>query len=350
LAQRCGVNKRQVQYDIEHLRDLGLIIDSAKQKIVKDEPMRTIETVWSRDTERHPTPCNPLHPPVQSIASPRAMDCTQVDTDREGKAERDCPPMSSKTNGALSSIKIDGWAKATAAKLRRLVTKEMNQITPYKASDWEKEFMRLRASLDGNEHVIDETLDWFSQNWRGLKGRFFSAKSFCKNFTMFLEMSKKEHLIHSTNGATSNGHTKKEGNVGCSNKRLTIPDDVREQLEDMPWKGGAPEGVEKFYAESHAAALRLIGINAELDVSTEEGTALDNFLYALGASSEEIALEWCRRCATASAKWRDWGGSLKPFRLEPDGWFFHDRLKATCGNVKSGTINRLLATLKREWA
>jgi hypothetical protein len=352
LAQRCGVNKRQVQYDIEHLRDLGLIIDSAKQKIVKDEPMRTIETVWSRDTERHPTPCNPLHPPVQSIASPRAMDCTQVDTDREGKAERDCPPMSSKTNGALSSIKIDGWAKATAAKLRRLVTKEMNQISPYKASDWEKEFVRLRASLDGNEHVIDETLDWFSQNWRGLKGRFFSAKSFCKNFTMFLEMSKREHLIHGSNGASSNGHNKNGNTRLCvkstvSDEMITRLADSGVDVEDMIAEVrdmGFPKVGARGLAEAVVVSCEAIAETTRRLSAMSEDPSLDDYgiladvaskvLDRIGSDCQGATVRWFRSYLTRLKRWGDWNGSWKPFLFNEENKEFLQMVDKCCDSTR----------------
>jgi hypothetical protein len=350
LAKRCAVSIRQLQRDLLSLRELGLIVDSKKPKMVRDEPVRTLETTWSRAAEIKLPPRHKRHPPMTEMSPPSDINVIQVDTDREGKTERDRRLSSPPPKVNLSSIKIDGWAKATAAKLRRLVTKEMNQISPYKASDWEKEFVRLRASLDGNEHVIDETLDWFSQNWRGLKGRFFSAKSFCKNFTMFLEMSKRELLIHNPKGAPGQSHTQRQKGVDCSNKRLTIPNNVREELDGIEWAKGEPDGLDQFYLETLDAADRLITVGRSVDEDTEEGAVMDNFIYAMGGSPKVIAMRWCRWAAASANAWPKWGGSLKPFRLHPDGNLFKERLNDCRGRCLSGTVNRLIATLKKEWA
>lgn len=235
-----------------------------------------------------------------------------------------------------------------ARRLRDILQAKLKKSIPYTETNWARQFDLLRASLNGDESRVQEILDWYEKDWDRIKVKAYSAKTFKDKFTKFLEV--KDMLANNPRGAPDRSEPTAKGSDRCSNKYQSIPDDVREQLEDMPWKGGAPVHVEGFYTETLAAAGMLLGINSQLDTDTEEGVALDNFLYALGGTAKQIAIEWCRTAAISSAKWRDWSGSLKPFRLHPDSWLFSDRLKETCGRVRSGTITRLLTHLRREWS
>jgi hypothetical protein len=352
LAKRCAVSIRQLQRDLLSLRELGLIVDSKKPKMVRDEPVRTLETTWSRAAEIKLPPRHKRHPPMTEMSPPSDINVIQVDTDREGKTERDRRLSSPPPKVNLSSIKIDGWAKATAAKLRRLVTKEMNQISPYKASDWEKEFVRLRASLDGNEHVIDETLDWFSQNWRGLKGRFFSAKSFCKNFTMFLEMSKREHLIHGSNGASSNGHNKNGNTRLCvkstvSDEMITRLADSGVDVEDMIAEVrdmGFPKVGARGLAEAVVVSCEAIAETTRRLSAMSEDPSLDDYgiladvaskvLDRIGSDCQGATVRWFRSYLTRLKRWGDWNGSWKPFLFNEENKEFLQMVDKCCDSTR----------------
>jgi hypothetical protein len=367
LGERCGVKKRQVQLDISHLRELGLIVDSIQPKLIRGEPTRTIEAYWSRSGEFRPPAQSNALPPMQDLTPPHVESDTQVDTERKerpppggvGEKEslanaRSSSPhtrvASLKTNGALASIKTDESSLRFARRLHQLITSKLRKSISYKESSWVKEFDRLRASLDGNEHLIDEALGWYEKEWDQIRVKAYCAETFRNRFNKFLEL--KDNLIHNNNpkGAPGQSHSQRQKGVGCSNKRLTIPDDVREQLDEIEWRQGEPDGLEQFYLETLDAADRLITVGRSVDEDTEEGAAMDNFIYAMGGSPKVMAMRWCRWAAASANGWKGWGGSLKPFRLHPDSNLFKDRLKAACGNVKSGTVSRLIATLKREWA
>jgi hypothetical protein len=211
-----------------------------------------------------------------------------------------------------------------------------------------KEFDRLRASLDGNEHLIDEALGWYEKEWDQIRVKAYCAETFRNRFNKFLEL--KDNLIHNPKGVPGQSHTQRQKGVDCLNKGLSIPDDVREELDGIEWAKGEPDGLDQFYLETLDAANRLITVGRSVDEDSEEGAAMDNFIYAMGGSPEVMAVRWCRWAAASANGWPKWGGSLKPFRLHPDGNLFKERLNDCRGRCLSGTVNRLIATLKKEWA
>lgn len=246
-----------------------------------------------------------------------------------------------------TSNTTDGSSLRFARRLKQILVDKRKRSIPYPETSWKKEFDLLRASLDGDEQIIEEVLDWYEKEWDGIIVKSYCARTFRSNLNLYLRL--KENVEHNTKGGSGEGRTTKKGNVGCSNNHLTIPEDVQERLDEIHWRAGRPEGLERFYLESLAAAKHLVTISKRMGDETEEGGVLDNLVFAMGGTPKAMALRWCEWTAVNANAWKAWGGSLKPFRLHPDSNLFKERLNEHRGNCRTGTVARLLATLRAGW-
>jgi DNA-binding MarR family transcriptional regulator len=325
--------RRRVRINIE---DIENTIEQYFSKVETD-PTRAVETDPTRAVETDPTPCI-------------KQETTKATRRRSMKKEKGALIPAENT----SSTK-DEWSIRCAERLRDIVINKMFRLRSYSPTSWAKKFARLRASLGGEQNFtekhIEAVLEWYSENWEEVKAKPACASSWCREdlFNLMSDKMEQAGLINNPKGVPGQSHTQRQKGVGCSNKRLTIPDDVREELDGIEWAKGEPAGLDQFYLETLDAADRLITVGRGVDEDGEEGAALDNFIYAMGGSPKPMALRWCRWAAASANAWKGWGGSLKPFRLHPDSNLFKDRLKATCGSVQSGTVGRLIATLKQQW-
>jgi hypothetical protein len=365
FADKYKVSQQWVKMMIAKLKRLGLLSTIGTIEI-RGYDMRILGTNASTEIDERGvlelTGGNCDLPPGGNC------DLPQIDTSLRSVSSNKLTPSGGcggrsmkKEKGALipaenTSSTKDEWSIRCAERLRDIAINKMFRLRSYSPTSWAKKFARLRASLGGEQNLtekhIEAVLEWYSENWEEVKAKPACASSWCREdlFNLMSDKMEQAGLIHNTNGAPGQSHTKRQKGVDCSNKRLTIPDDVREQLDEIEWARGEPAGLDEFYFDTVKAIKLLESIAERLDEQSEECTLLGHFLGDLGTNRGQMAMRWCRWAAASANAWPKWGGSLKPFRLHPDGNLFKERLNDCRGRCLSGTVNRLIATLKKEWA
>jgi hypothetical protein len=361
FASHYKKSPRQIQRAIAKLTRLGLIQQSGTVE-VRGYDTRALVTV------NNPNPSTDIHKRGDiRCREGETSGVSQIDTSLRSVSSNKLTPSGGcggrsmkKEKGALiptenTSSTKDEWSIRCAERLRDIVINKMFRLRYYDKTSWAKKFARLRASLGGEQNLtekhIEAVLEWYSENWEEVKAKPACASSWCREdlFNLMSDKMEQAGLINNPKGAPGHSHTQRQKGVDCSNKRLTIPDNVREELDGIEWARGEPAGLDEFYSDTVRAIKSLESIARRLDEQSEEGALLGNFIGDLGTNRGEMAVKWCRWAAIDANHWPKWGGSLKPFRLHPDGNFFKQRLIASRGRCLTVAIDRLIATLKKEW-
>lgn len=297
--RRIRINSESIENTINE----GLINSSE----VEIDPTAQVEIDLTRGLEIDPTPSIKQYKPTLTKTG-------------GGRKEGKLSKPSESTSLVNQPTKL-AWETKMARWIKDILVKH-KMISSYSEGKWAKEFVSLRASLDGNERVIEETLEEFDKHQEELLVRISSATSFKEKFNKLLDAL--SAIKAKRTGLRPNAQS-------CAPPAPPIPElpeEVRDDLEEIQWPSGQPEDLASFYLRCLNTAQPIIDRLNKLSDHEELGDMAGELLYRLGAHRDSMALKWVRLVALDVKGWKAWSRSFKGRELDVRTVFFEKVIKA----------------------